>query len=209
MGSDDDQKFRHFILEDLAQTDGYQSPQQRGSRKPVPRRNRAEQSATLFSQIKAVRADLDAAVAAQKAAGLEDRLGMSIEFESFPDIELAFESLPREASGIELLNVRQTREKTLATVFVPDGKLELFERRISEYLEEKKDSIGRARDHQRLIDAIEAIRTATLKALWTDDADQLPKSEDENIWWEVCAEESDEGRLLWIGADLWVRSSEP
>jgi len=185
VGSDDDQKFRHFILEDLAQTDSYESPQQGGSRKSVPGRNRGEHSARLLGQLGEVKEDLALAVAAQKAAGLEAGLGFSIEFESFPDIELAFESLARERSGIELLNVRHAGKKTLATVFVPDGKLELFERRISEYLEEKKDSIGRARDHQRLIDAIQALRTATLEALWTDDTDQLPKSEDEDIWWEV------------------------
>ena len=184
MANGDDQKFRHFVLEELAETDAYQSPQQ-PRQKPVPGRNRAEQSARLLGQLAAVKADLAVAVAAQEAAGLTEGLGFAIEFESFPDIELAFERLARRASGIELLNVRHTRNTTLATVFVPDGKLELFERRISEYLEEKKDSIGRARDHQRLIDAIEAIRTATLEALWTDDADQLPDSEDENIWWEV------------------------
>lgn len=184
MAKGDDQKFRHFILEDLAQTDGYQSPQT-PRQKPVPGRNRAEQSARLLGQLAAVKADLAAAVAAQEAAGLKEGLGFPIEFESFPNIELAFESLARRASGIELLNVRHTRDKTVATVFVPDGKLELFERKISDYLEERKDSIGRSRDHQRLIDAIEAIRSATLESLWTDDADQLPKSEDENIWWEV------------------------
>lgn len=185
MANSDDQKFRHFVLEGFAQADAYESPQQWGSRNPVPGRNRAEQSARLLGQLEAVKADLAAAVAAQEAAGLEDGLGIPIEFESFPDIELAFESLVRERSGIELLNVRHTKHKTMATVFVPNGKLELFERRISEYLAEKKDSIGRARDHQRLIDAIQAIRTATLEALWTDDPDQLPASDDVNIWWEV------------------------
>ena len=184
MASGDDQKFRHFILEDLAQTEGYESPQQGGGRRPVPERNRADHSAKLFDQLAVVKGDLAVAVAAQEAAGLMDGLGLPIEFESFPDIELAFESLAREASGIELLNVRHTRNKTLATVFVPDGKLELFEHKIRAYLEEKKDSIGRPRDHRRLIDAIEAIRTATLEALCTDEV-ELPESEEEKIWWEV------------------------
>lgn len=185
MPIDDDQKFRHFVLGDLAKTEEYASPQQGGSRKSVPQRNRAEHSARLLHQLGVVKEELAAAVAAQEAVGIEDGLGIPIEFESFPEIELAFESLAREASGIELLNVRHARNKTLATVFVPDGKLELFERRISEYLEEKRDSIGRSRDHQALIDAIEAIRTATLAALWTDDTDQLPISDNERIWWEV------------------------
>lgn len=185
MANGDKHRFRHFILDDRARTGGYESPPQRARRRPVPERNRDQHGTKLLDQLAAVREDLAVIVSAQEAAGLRDGLGFSIEFESFPNIEFAFESLAREASGVELLNVRHTRGTTLATVFVPDGKLELFERRIREYLERKKDSIGRARDHQRLIDAIEAIRTATLEALWTDDADQLPSSEDENIWWEV------------------------
>jgi len=185
MANGDEHRFRHFILADLARTDTYESPQQGGGRKPVPRRNRTEQSARLLAQLAGVKADLAAAVEAQEAAGLTEGLGLPIEFESFPDIELAFESLAREASGIELLNVRHTREKTLATVFIPEGKLDLFERMVTKYLEEARDSIGRARDNQRLIDAIGAIRTATLEALWTDDAGQRPDSEDENMWWEV------------------------
>ena len=66
--------------------------------------------------------------APQQAVGLVDGLGIQVEFESFPDIELAFESLARERSGIELQNVRHEESRTHATVFVPDGKLAHFER---------------------------------------------------------------------------------
>ena len=71
-------------------------------------------------------------------AGLEEGLGLQVEFESFPDIELAFESLARERQGIELLNVRQEGNRTHATVFVPDGKLDHFEGLVRDYLEEKR-----------------------------------------------------------------------
>ena len=116
---------------------------------------------------------------------MEDGLGLQVEFESFPNIELAFESLARERSGIELLNVRHEDNRTHATVFVPDGKLDHFERLIREYLEEARDRAGRARDHQRLIDAIRQIRAASLRALWTDSADEFPTPDDGAVWWEV------------------------
>ena len=108
-----------------------------------------------------------------------------MEFESFPDIELAFESLAREHQGIELLNVRQEEDRTHATVFVPDGRLVHFEGLIRDYLSEKRDSIGRPRDNQRLIDAIRQIRAASLRALWTDDADAFPGDDEGPLWWEV------------------------
>ena len=108
-----------------------------------------------------------------------------IEFESFPDIELAFESLARERSGIELLNVRRDGNRMRATVFVPDGKLVHFENLIRDYLAEKRDSIGRPRDNRRLIDAIREIRAASLRALWTDTDDAFPTEDEESVWWEV------------------------
>ncbi len=116
---------------------------------------------------------------------MEEGLGLQVEFESFPDLELAFESLARENQGIELLNVRHEEKTTRATVFVPDGKLDHFEKRIVAYLERRTDKLGRARDHRRLLDAIQQIRAASLGALWTDDDDAFPTNEGEPVWWEV------------------------
>ena len=125
----------------------------------------------------------------QRNAGMSEGLGISVEFESFPDVELAFESLARERSGIELLNVRHDESRpgvtvAMATVFVPDGKLGHFENRIRDYLEHKVDAIGRSRDNRRLIDAIHQIRAATLRALWTD-ASAFPSEDEGSLWWEV------------------------
>ena len=117
---------------------------------------------------------------------MEEGLGLQVEFDSFPEIELAFESLARERSGIELLNVRHVGDRTHATVFVPDGKLDHFERVIRDYLEEKRDSAGRARDNRKLVDAIQHIRAASLRALWTDEDEEFPTKEEEGpLWWEV------------------------
>ncbi len=107
-----------------------------------------------------------------------------MEFESFPDIELAFESLTRERSGIELLNIRHQHQRTLATVFVPDGKLEMFENLIRAYLDESKDTKSGPKN-RKLLNAISEIRAATLNALWTDDPAVLPSTDEESLWWEV------------------------
>ncbi len=98
---------------------------------------------------------------------------------------MAFESLTRERSGIELLNVRQKDGRTSATVFVPEGKLDHFENLIRDYLTEKRDGAGRPRDNRRLIDAIERIRMASLHALWTDDPEAFPTDDAESFWWEM------------------------
>jgi hypothetical protein len=185
MAEPDDQRKRHFILEGTAETERFRSPQQGGGGFTVPDRNRNQHGGALLRQIEALRPQVTAAREVQEAAGLEEGFGLQVEFESFPDIELAFESLARERSGIELLNVRHDGECTLATVFVPDGKLQHFEKLIGDYLEEKKDRAGRPRDNRKLIDTIRQIRAATLIALWTDDRAVLPASDEEMFWWEV------------------------
>ena len=184
MANGTDRRSRHFIIEGFAETQPYRSPQQFGGSAVVPERDRARHAGALQRQVEAVRRRADAARDAQQAAGLDD-LGLRVEFESFPDIELTFESLARERSGIELLNVRQDGNRTLATVFVPDGRLDHFERLVRDYLEERRDSIGRARDNRKLVDAIREIRAASLRALWTDAATEFPAEDEGALWWEV------------------------
>ena len=184
MANGNEERHRHFILEGVTETEAYRSPQQGRSRPNIPSQDRVQHGAALRKQIAELRLITDVAREAQLAAGVEDGLGLQVEFESFPGIELAFERLDRERSGIELLNVREADNITRATVFVPDGKLDYFENLIRDYLEEKKDSIGRSRDNRTLIDAIRQIRAATLQALWTDDWG-YPTHEDGQFWWEA------------------------
>ena len=177
---------RHFVLDGVTETEPYRYPRSGGnSPSKPPAQNRARHGAALQRQIAELRGVAEFAREAQQAAGMEDGLGLQVEFESFPDIELVFESLARDHWGIELLNVRHEDNRTHATVFVPDGKLDHFERLIREYLAEARDKAGRPRDHQRLIDAIRQIRAASLRALWTDSPDVFPTPDDGAIWWEV------------------------
>ena len=175
---------RHFFLNNVTETEPFRS-RGMGQRRDVPVRNRQKQSAGLRGQLAEVQASSESAAIVQRDAGMSERLGISVEFESFPDVDLAFESLARERSGIELRNVRRDDSLpgvvvTRATVFVPYGKLGHFENLIGDYLDHKVDAIGRSRDNQRLIDAIHRIRAATLRALWTDTS-AFP-SEDEGIF---------------------------
>ena len=186
MADDPDGRNRHFILKRITDTEAYRYPGSGGGDgSPVPEQERFQHARRLQRQIEEVKAKMTSVLEAQQDAGMEEGLGLQVEFESFPDIELAFESLARERSGIELLNVRHEENQTQATVFVPDGKLDHFEGLIRDYLMEKQDSIGRSRDHRRLIDTIQRIRAASLRALWTDDAEEFPSAQEGPLWWEV------------------------
>jgi len=117
---------------------------------------------------------------------MQSAIGLQVEFTSPQEVELAAESLARDKQGIELLNIRQRGTQTLATVFVPEGKLDHFDRLLNDYASFRKQTNGvTPQDHQKLIDAIECVSVAAFDALWTDAPTALPVSEDEGIWWEV------------------------
>ena len=173
---------RHFILDAVTSTEAYRPPRQIVKRPEIPERDRAWHGGELLRQIDNLK--IDAHATREAKPDIDDRLDLQVEFESFPDVEMAFESLARERSGIELLNVRQVGNRSHATVLVPDGKLEIFENLIRAYLDESKDTKTGPRNH-RLLNAIAAIRSASLRALWTDTDEVFPLVEEGRLWWEI------------------------
>jgi hypothetical protein len=178
-------KRSHFVLAGTSEARSFTSHNPKGgSHIAPPELPRERHGATLLAQLQQLRPVAAAAVEHQRNAELESGFGLQIQFRSQPDVELAFESLQNENAKIELLNVRSDAEHTYATVFVPDGKLDHFEKYIAEYLQEKKNKRGDPIDHKNLLNTIESIRAAEINALWTDDPELLP-DDDEPIWWEV------------------------
>jgi hypothetical protein len=161
-------KYRHFMLEGFTDTERFVRPRQIIKPKDIPPRNRHAHGTALLGQIEALRPQLETARRGQEDVGLDGGFGLQVEFESFPDIELAFEMLARERSGIELLNVRREKHLTYATIFVPDGKLAHFEGLIQSYLNENRDTKTGPKN-RKLLNTIRQIRVASLRALWTDD----------------------------------------
>lgn len=125
------------------------------------------------------------ATQAQREIGMESGLGLQVEFEGQPDVELAFQSLGNETKHIELLSVRKAGDVTFANVFVPDGRLEHFETYVAEYLADRKGASNQSIDHKSLLNTIASIRRAELRALWTDAPALLPDDAHTAFWWEV------------------------
>ncbi len=184
-GQENDRR-RHFVLTDTSELKpftAHSSPRDQAG--PLPRLERARHGTSLQNQLAALKPMAERAATDQQEQGFVSGLGLQIQFVSQPEVELAFESLADDRQKIELLSIRKEGEYTFANVFVPDGKLAHFERYVAEYLEEKKDINGHARDHKPLINTIAAIRTAEIRALWMDDPEQLPQDPDQMFWWEV------------------------
>jgi hypothetical protein len=175
----------HFSLLNTATSQAFKARTVNGRPTPLPERDRQQHGAALQSQLLALRPAAARAANQQQQSGLTSGLGLQIEFVGWPDVALAFGSLHEQRQKIELLSVRTEGAVTYATVFVPDGKLAHFEKYIKEYLAERKNKNGDSLDHKALINTIAMIRLASIRALWTDDVDQLPEDQTYCFWWEV------------------------
>src|SRR5215471_16654008 len=125
----------HLIIPTTAEPSRFTSPSSGpGERMNLPTRSRAEHAQNLISKLEALSPQAAARAGEQRALGLDDGLGIYLAFESEPNFDVKFESLDLVQSGIELCNVKTLSNNTMqATVFVPDGKLELFLKKISDY----------------------------------------------------------------------------
>ncbi|MDR9851380.1 S8 family peptidase [Herbaspirillum huttiense] len=108
--------------------------------------------------------------------------GIILEFESFPELELALPRLDSARGDIQLLNVREAGGKMYATCFVPEGRLNRLVAKFDDYLnnETKKSKEPK---NKELAQSIQSIGVATFAALWTDDA-PIPADND-HLWWEI------------------------
>lgn len=176
----------HFYLGSTGKSEAYTSPSSGGGSKVViPEQNRQQHGGQLINQLLQVKEMQSVLHHEAEAYDLQLPVGIQVEFESFPGIELAVKSLADARQKIELLNVIYREDKTFATIFVPEGKLSAIEKKLQNYLEEKKNKVGRAMDNRKLVDAIQGFRAAALEALWTDAPEQLPEDQEESFWWEV------------------------
>jgi hypothetical protein len=135
----------------------------------LPVRGRAEHAQNLLNKLEAISPQAAARIDEQKALGLDDGLGIYLTFESEPNFSLKYESMDLAKSGIELCIVKALEDnRTQATVFVPDGKLDLFLKKIAAYRD--KNTIPRREGgatrpkNQDFVESISDIKLAVLEA---------------------------------------------
>ena len=167
-------------------------------RRPTPP-DRVAHGEGLIAELQAVSAAATARRSDRQLHVIDAAPGIYVQFESWPGAELNLESLESAVEGIEVVAVNnglaQTDEPTFqrATVFVPEGKVGFFLRRFEQYAN-PAEKRPRERRYEDMVDRIAQLRLATLAALWTDDPDLFPSSE-ERVWWEVWLRRHD-GREL-------------
>jgi hypothetical protein len=169
-------KLPHLLVTGTARTEPYSSPKSASSKFNIPNRNRQAHGNTLISQVENLK---------KKVIARKERIvnGIHVTFESEPGFKLKLESLENKRAGIELMSVKQDATgKMLATVFVPEGKLEHFIKVFEIYLnKETKKGIPK---NANLVDSISNISMTVLEHLWTDKDIPFPDRE-EKIHWEI------------------------
>ncbi|PWB83738.1 MAG: hypothetical protein C3F11_05040 [Methylocystaceae bacterium] len=169
-----------------------------GRNNPVqlPERNRVQHAQNLIARLQAAAETAQTRAEEQKAFGLDDGLGIYLTFQSEPNFDLKFESLDMTRSGVELCTMKTTPDnRTQATVFVPDGKLDLFLRKVTAYrdkMTKPRQEDGPTRpQNQDLVESISEIQLAALEALWTETDTPFP-GVDISITWEVWLRRSND-----------------
>lgn len=114
--------------------------------------------------------------------------GSYLEFESFPELELALGSLenrslkePAEVCAVRAIQ-RGEEVVQLATVYMPDRAIDSFTGKLQSYVDEETPT-GKPKN-RNLVDRIAEIRMATVESLWTEESVPFPEPS-EVRWWEV------------------------
>ena len=154
----------HFFFNSFASSHEFTAPSRGGGGELIiPAKDRAIHSAHLRQNIQFVANEFSELKRSLASTELSMGVGIQVEFESFPDVAMAVESLANDPQGIVLHNVKSVeleegQKTTIATAFVPEGKLSFYQKKLNEYEERRVLSGGRAGDHQKLIDSIKNIK---------------------------------------------------
>ncbi len=194
--ADNNSQKPHILVAGTATTAKYTNPGGGGGgNNLLPNRNRSSHAANLITQLETLKSNEASIINEQKEFNVETR-GLSVEFQSDPNFDLKLQSLEFQTSGIELCSSHLNQDKTTsATVFIPEGKLEYFLKKIIAYRDKDtkpSDKDGSTKpQNQPLVDSISEIKLAVLESLWTDEIES-PNDGGDSIWWEVWIRLSDQ-----------------
>jgi len=170
---------KHIIINGPGREHNYTSTHRGGGEFSTPPRDRRVHARKLKSDIEQARDNANA-LAQETRHEIHD---FCLEIIGEQDYALKIESLEYLRSGIEVRFVKRLGNRIHATIYVPEGKLENFVRKIERY--ERKNTRGNRPQNEDLVAGISGIRFPVLRSFWTDDESLFPSSNTERIWWEV------------------------
>ena len=193
---------KHIIIDDPGEERNYTRPPGGGGEFSTPPRDRRVHARRLRSDVD--QAKNDANTQAERTGHIIHDLCLEIVGEQ--DYDLKIESLQdfKLRPPIEVLSVKRINNQIHATIYVPEGKLGNFTKKIERYETENNSRSGRPKNED-LVAGISSIRFPVLRSFWTDEETLFPSSNTERIWWEVwirveASENPDEAFASFISA---------
>lgn len=184
---------KNFILENTYEVLQYTADGARGGQ-VFKQRDRESHGRRLLKQLDTVWQSNEQ----QRAmfASIKERQGTYIEFRGAENCDLVSKSLENATQGITLLNFRNEIADDgvvvqAATVFVPAGKENYFNKKIQEYLDQNTLS-GKAKN-KPLVESIETIKLAVISSFWIGDVNHIPVETAEWCEYWLRAERLEEG----------------
>ncbi|EQA64617.1 S8 family peptidase [Leptospira alexanderi] len=175
----------HLFLKNRAQFISYTYPGVVIDPFSVPNRIRSKHGKKLRGELSSIQNEADELSKKREEIGLQKQRGITVEIEGVPGYELRKISLDNSIFQLLSVHTKKINGKILeiAVVFIPDGSLSKFIKKIDEYLKLNNKKSGLP-NNNNLIASIETIRKAALDSLWTDAPSLFPKN-DLPVWWEV------------------------
>ncbi len=162
---------RNIFLENITEQLGYKSTPHSMKKHYPPRENASNHAAFLKNKFDICRQQ---ALTQKQVAAIKYKNGTYLEFAGESGYELATKSLENRKQGIRLLNVRTDDDGIIkATVYVPEGKISYYLKKIEAYANELTPK-GHHRNEE-LIGSINDVKLATLEAFWLDKPEEIPK----------------------------------
>lgn len=186
-------RYPHLVLTGEADTERYTAARSRSAEFRMPDRNRQAHGARLIQELQQAAATQEERFPQNIGSGFYESPGLTLTFESDPGFPLAFEALDLPRSNVQLLSVKtESDARTIATVHVPDDKINILLRKLEAYRDFNPVRPS-GKENKRLATSISNIKLATLRELWTDDPTLYPGA-NMPMTWEVWLRAGTGGR---------------
>jgi hypothetical protein len=184
-------KLEHLFPRDVTLPRAFTTPQARRDPDRAPeypvRANPAAHVSGLIRDLKTVEGDVAKLNTDRQAVLIDDCAGVFVDVKFVPNADFPLKSLtderPHDAGAhIELVTVTELGPGLAqATLFVPDGRLKVLERKIQALV---PTDPAKAPRNVALVSSLDSIRRSVARSFWTDSTVRFPSGEGE-FWWEV------------------------
>jgi len=174
---------KHIIINEPGQERDYTSTHRGGGEFSTPPRDRRVHARRLRSDVS--QATSDANTLAERTGHIIHDLCLEIIGENGFDLKIESLQDLRLRPPIEVQSVKCIDNQKHATIYVPEGKLANFVKKIERYERENTRGEQPRPKNEDLVAGISGIRFPVLRSFWTDDENLFPSSNTERIWWEV------------------------